>query len=237
MKIDYKDSDLVVAIHQPNYLPWLGYFYKIFKSDVFVFLDDVQYSNEGMHNYTYIKTSKGPFRLKYPVQQKFGDKILEVRSKDEMGWKEKHLSIVESNYRSAKYFNEIFSDYKRILLVRYADIVSLNTALIRFYVSRLGFSARFINSSELNINLARNERIITICKTLGAGVYYSGTGAKTYQDENQFRESGITIRYSDFSPIRYTQLWGQYQQNVTSLDFFMNCGYDWDYVLRNQQVQ
>jgi hypothetical protein len=190
-----------------------------------------------MHNYTYIKTPNGPYRLKYPVHQKFGDKIFEVRPKDELGWKEKHLSLIENYYRSAKYFNEVFDDYRRLLLAEYSDIVSLNTALIRFFVNRLGFSSRFINSSELKINSAKTEKIITICKTLGAGIYYSGTGAKAYQDENQFRESGIMVRYSDFSPTRYPQLWGQYQQNVTSLDFFMNCGYDWDYVLRNQHVQ
>ena len=61
----------IIAVHQPNYLPWLGYFFKIFQSDIFVFLDDAQFSNEGMHNYTYIKTAAGLFRLKYPVEHIF----------------------------------------------------------------------------------------------------------------------------------------------------------------------
>jgi hypothetical protein len=224
----------IIAIHQPNYLPWLGYFYKIFQSDIFVFLDDVQYSNEGMHNYTYIKTATGPFRLKYPVQQSLGDKINQVRPKDELGWKEKHLNIIESNYRSANYFNEIFGDYRGLIMKEYSDIVTLNTALIKFYVGKLGIKTEFVLASDLNINLTKSEKIIAICKALGADIYYSGTGARAYQVEEDFLSSGIELRYSVFKPFQYSQLWHGFQTNVTALDFFMNCGYDWERVLKNQ---
>ncbi len=227
-------SEIVVSIHQPNYMPWLGYFYKIYKSDFFVFLDDVQFSSEGMHNYTYIKTTKGPFRLKYPVWQNFGDQIVEVRSKDHLEWKTKHLHLIESNYKSARYFNLVFNDYKSVLLADYHNIVNLNTALITLFVSKLGFNARFLYSSEFNILQMKSNKIIAICKTLGAGIYYSGTGAKAYQNEDHFLLSGITIEYSDFTPFQYPQLWGGFQQNVSALDFFMNCGYDWELVLQNQ---
>jgi hypothetical protein len=225
----------IVAIHQPNYIPWLGYFYKIFLSDVFVFLDDAQFSNKGMHNYTYIKTNKGSFRLKYPVQQSLGDKINEVRPKDELGWKEKHLKIIESNYQNSEHFDEVFNDYKELILKEYSNIATLNIAFIDYFARKLGMVAEYIKSSDLKINLTKSEKIIAICKALGGNIYYSGTGAKAYQTEEEFKSFGIELRYSVFKPFQYPQLWEGFQSDVTALDFFMNCGYDWDLVLRGQK--
>jgi len=232
---DCKANCKIIAIHQPNYIPWLGYFYKIYQSDIFVYLDDAQFSNQGMHNYTYIKTVSGSFRLKYPVYQSLGDKINKVFTKDELGWKEKHLKIIESNYRNTHYFNEVFNDYKKLILADYSNIAELNTAFIDFFAQKLGINAEFIKASELNINLPKVEKIIAICNILGGKVYYSGTGAKAYQKEEYFNSFGIELRYSLFKPVQYPQLWGGFQSNVSALDFFMNCGYDWNRVLKSQE--
>ena len=231
---DEKDKK-VIGIHQPNYLPWLGYFYKIFQSDIFIFLDDAQYSNEGMHNYTYIKTQVGSFRLKYPVLQSLGDKINMVRAKDELGWKAKHLRILESNYCNAACFKEIFNDYRMLIMREYTDIVSLNISFIEFFSAKLGIGAEFMKSSDLGINLPKSEKIFAICKELGGSIYYSGTGAKSYQKEEDFGSAGIELRYSVFKPFQYPQLGQGFQSNVTALDYFMNCGYDWDRVLEYQK--
>ena len=231
-----KGSPKVIAIHQPNYLPWLGYFYKIYQSDVFVFLDDAQFSNQGMHNYAYIKTKNGSLRLKYPVQQSLGDKIIEVRSKDELGWKEKHISILESSYSDATFFKQIINDYKELIYQDYSNIAVLNSILIKFFCSKMGIHTEFLNSSDLGINSPKEEKIIKICKDLDANIYYSGTGAMAYQNKDNFSAFGIDLRYSVFSPFHYTQLWEGFQQNVTALDYFMNCGYNWDRVLESQKA-
>ena len=232
-----EESKKIIAVHQPNYIPWLGYFYKIYQSDIFVFLDDAQFSNEGMHNYAYIKTQSGSFRLKYPVLQSLGDKINEVRSKDELGWKGKHLAILESNYCEANYFREVYNDYKELILKEYLSIASLNIALIKFFAEKLGIKAEYTVGSDLNINSTREEKIIAICSALGGNIYYSGTGAKAYQKEENFRSFGIDLRYSVFKPFQYQQLWEGFQSNITSLDFFMNCGYDWNRVLDSQNQE
>ncbi|SMO50459.1 WbqC-like protein family protein [Saccharicrinis carchari] len=225
-----------IAIHQPNYLPWLGYFYKIYQSDVFVLLDDVQFSNKGMHNYTYLKTSNGPFRLKYPVNQNFGDQIKQVSSKDQINWKKKHLDTVAVNYKKAPNFEEVFEDYKIILEQQYKDIVDLNAAFILFYTKKMGIDTEFVRSSELNIASTRTEKIIDICKALDGTVYYSGTGAKAYQTSEDFDSQGIELRYSQFNPVEYPQLWDGFQSNVSALDYFMNCGYDFK-TIRDKQEQ
>ncbi len=83
-----------IAIHQPNYIPWLGYFYKIYQAQTFVFLDNVQYSNKGMHDYHYLKTPQGSFRIKIPIKYSFGDKIQDVLLNSQINWRENHLKQI-----------------------------------------------------------------------------------------------------------------------------------------------
>ncbi len=227
---------MIISIHQPNYIPWLGYFYKIYQSDIFVFLDDVQFSNEGMHNYHYLKTPQGSFRLKIPVEQHIGDLIMDVKTKDQLGWKEKHLKIIESNYKKAPYFDLIFNDFSSVLSKNYAGLSELNIALIEFFVNKLSIETKLVKSSELAIQSKREEKVLDICKILGGTVYYSGTGAKAYQNPDDFLQQGIELRYSTFTPFDYPQLWNDRQTNVTILDYLMNCGYAWNRVLDNQKI-
>jgi hypothetical protein len=226
----------VISIHQPNYIPWLGYFYKIFSSDIFVFLDDAQYSNEGMHNYHYIKTPQGPFRLKIPVKGSFGEPINSVITNDALFWKEKHLKTILSNYRRANYFEIIYIDFESLISKNYTNLAEMNEEIIKFVSRKFGFNTNFVNSSSLGIVAKQEERIIQICEKLNGDVYFSGKGAMHYQDEIHFRERGIKLEYSDFKPFKYPQLWNGFQENVTILDYLMNCGYNWDRVIECQRI-
>jgi hypothetical protein len=197
-------------------------------------LDDAQYSNEGMHNYHYIKSLQGPIRLKIPVQQTLGNKINEVRTKDELGWKANHLSLIETNYRKAEFFDEIYADFKYLLMQDYQSLSDMNASIISFINIKLDINTELINSSELYISTTREEKILDLCGALNATVYYSGTGARAYQKEENFIKRGIELRYLEFKPFEYTQLWSGYLKNVSIIDYLMNCGYDWKSVLRHQ---
>lgn len=223
-----------IAIHQPNYLPWLGYLYKIYQSDCFVFLDDAQYSNEGMHNYNYIKTGKGRFRLKIPVYQTLGNKILEVKTKDQLGWRERHLELIKSNYENAPFFDPVYKDIRDLIWQNEQVLSEFNISIIKFICGKLGIKCEFVKSSDLNINERKEERIIRICMMLGGEIYYSGAGAKAYQSEENFRDNGLELRYSEFRPFKYDQLGDGFIPNLSALDFMMNYGYDWNTVLKYQ---
>lgn len=223
-----------MSIHQPNYIPWLGYFYKIYQSDVFVFLDDVQYSTGGMHNYHYLKMPQGPFRLKIPVTQKLGDIICDVKTKDELGWKNTHLKSLEHNYKKAPFFDEVFDDFSALLRPDYASISEMNQKIIEFISVKFGINTQFVVSSDLNIRTVREEKVLDICNRLEATVYYSGTGARAYQNEDDFRSRGLELRYSQFVPFEYPQFYAGFQSNITILDFLMHCGYDWNRVISHQ---
>lgn len=223
-----------VGIHQPNYIPWLGYFYKIFESDIFVFLDDVQFSNKGAHNYHYLKTPQGSLRLKIPVEYNHGFKINEVRTKDELDWKKDHLNKLSLNYKKAPYFDEIFEDFKSILSHNYKNISVQNIEIIKFFAKKFKLDSKFVVASDLNIHTSREEKVLDICSATKATIYISGTGAKAYQQEENFIKRNISLKYSAFHPFKYKQLWGEeFLTNVSILDYLMNYGYDWNFIKEN----
>lgn len=223
---------MIISIHQPNYFPWLGYFYKIYQSELFVLLDDVQYNNEGMQNYHYIKTPQGKHRLKIPVKYSFGDSINIVKIRYDLNWVTKHLKTIEMSYKKSAYFPQIFEDYAILISKEFDSISDLNHSIIDWIITKFGFNTKIIKSSDLNIHSTKEERVIDICKQLHANIYYSGTGAKAYQNEQNFVNNGIELRYSTFKQIDYPQLWGAFQSDVSILDYLMNCGYDWQRVLK-----
>lgn len=216
---------MIISIHQPDYIPYWGYFYKISKADVFVFLDDVQFSNDNMHNWNRIKTPQGEFKLKIPVDYKFGDKIKDVRTKDELQWKAKHLKTIEHNYTKARYFKDIYPEFKDILLQDYNSLADMNIAVNSFICRGFGFDPQFIRSSDLHILTAKENRVIDICRSFGGTEYISGKGAAAYQDENHFIERGIKLTYTDYHAFEYKQLWGEFIPNLSIIDYVFNCGF------------
>ncbi|WP_097014654.1 WbqC family protein [Anaerocolumna aminovalerica] len=219
---------MIIAIHQPDYIPYPGYFYKIAQSDCFVFLDDAQYSNEGFSNWNRIKSPQGELRLKAPVQQTLGNLIQEVKTRDYLGWKQKHLKTLWMNYKRAKYFEPVYSDFESILLPEYENIADMNIAIIQLFCRKLGITKRFERSSSLGITTLKEERILDICTLLKGSVYLSGKGARVYQDSGHFLESGIELRYTDYHSIIYEQLWGEFLPDLSIIDYLFNHGYDWD---------
>ena len=223
---------MIVSIHQPNYIPWLGLYYKMFHSDVFVYLDDAQYSNVGDHNVNKIKTSQGEYKLKIPVEQHLGDRILDVRTKDELGWKEKHLKTITMNYSKAPFFDCFFPQLSEVIKNHEGNISDLNIKIDRLIMDGFGFATKIVKSSELDIHTAREERVIDICVALGASEYISGNGARAYEVEEHFTQRGIKLTYTDYKPIEYNQIWPKigFLPYMSAIDYIFNCGFDWNYV-------
>lgn len=222
----------VVAIHQPDYIPWIGFYYKVAHCDQFVYLDDAQYSNEADHNVNSIKTSQGAFRIKIPVEQHLGDKICDVRTRDELNWKEKHLKTFEMNYKKSSFFDDIYPRIQDVMNDVYSNIADFNIALNQMILDGFNIKTPIIRSSSMNISSVREARILDICKELGASEYLSGTGAKAYQEESHFTDIGIKLTYLDYKPIEYTQLWPKvgFLPCMSVVDYIFNCGFDWSTV-------
>lgn len=214
-----------VAIHQPNYLPWMGYIDKIANADIFVFLDDVQYSNEAGHNRNLIKVHNGTQYLTVPVEQHLGDNINQIRTKDEIPWKKKHLKSIELSYKRASHFNEVFPVMETCINKSYSNIAEMNANIIMEWCRLLGIKTKFTWASEYKLDSTREDKVIDICCLLGADEYISGNGARVYQDPEHFEQRGIKLEYQKFTPLTYPQLWGEFIINMSALDYFMNCGF------------
>ena len=221
-----------VGIHQPDYIPWLGLFYKMYLSDIFIHLDDVQYSNTAAHNFNVIKTAQGELRLKFPVEYHLGDVISDVRPKYELGWREKHLRTLEMNYSKARFFKDTFPELKDVFMVDYPNVAELNIAINEYIAQRFGITPKFVKSSEFAIDTKREEKVIDLCVAVEGTRYISGNGARIYQVPEHFTERGVELTYLDYKPITYPQVWKEFLPCMSVLDYIFNCGYDWDTVLK-----
>lgn len=221
-----------VGIHQPDYIPWLGLFYKMYLSDIFIHLDDAQYSNEAGHNVNTVKTPQGAFRLKFPVEQHLGDLINQVRPKYELNWNKKHLKTLEMNYTKAPYFKETYPEIKELYMTQFPNVAELNIAFNEFIAGKFGIRPRFVRSSELNISTARETRVIDLTKAVGGTRYISGNGARIYQTESHFTDRGVELTYLDYKPIAYPQIRGVFLPCMSALDYIFNCGYNFEYVVK-----
>jgi hypothetical protein len=220
----------IVAIHQPNYIPWLGYFFKIAHADKFVFLDNVVYPDSGFVNRNSIKTTSGPAWLTIPVISKGrrGQLIGAVETDNTRQWEERHLASLRCNYGRAPYFKETFAllePHYRAPTRNRSSLADFNIGVICSIVAYLGVSTQFIRARELNVSGQKTDLLVDICRGIGASTYLAGTGAKSYQEDAKFEENGITPVYSPFSQQSYPQLFGEFVANMSVVDVLMNCGY------------
>jgi hypothetical protein len=219
----------IVAIHQPNYIPWLGYFFKIAHADKFVFLDTVGYSHGSFVNRNSIKTPNGPAWLTIPILKsgRSGQLIGEVEPDNVYRWEVRHLATLRSNYGRAEFFKEIFA----LLEPHYCDtdnrksLADFNIGLICAVAAYLGISPQFIRSSQLNVSGRKTDLLLDICCAIGATAYLAGGGSRCYQEDVKFEDAGITPVYSPFAQRRYPQLFGDFIGNLSVVDILMNCGY------------
>lgn len=216
----------VFSGHQPNFIPYLGFFYKMLRSDVFVLDDDVQYSNDGLHNANFLKIGGSRYKIVVPVNVKFGDRINEARICYERNWVDKMLKTIKMNYGKTPFFEEGYEFMSRHLNAGYELLSDMNIAMISEIAERLGLQTKIvIASKDVPTDRKNNERNVYQCVQLGADVYYSGVGGKAYNDEQMYADDGIKIVYSDFKPFVYRQTGKEFVDNLSIIDYVMNMGF------------
>lgn len=197
-----------VAIHQPNYLPWLGFFSKISQADVFIFLDDAQYTKNSYINRVSVLCDGAAKWLTIPVRVPLGTSIRATRP-TAPSWADEHLERVSSYYKKAPARREALSELATIYASIDAsnDIATINMMLIRSLTSRLRIAADFRVASEFRHSEKRsNERLIALVSSVDErGIYLSGGGASSYQDPDLFQAAGLGIQFTVFSHPAYAQ--------------------------------
>lgn len=214
------------VILQPSYLPWLGYFDQLYKSDVFVLYDDVQYDKHGWRNRNRIKTPAGAQWLTVPVLTHGQGKPTnrEIRIDDRQAWGRKHLQALRVNYAKAPAFGEVVQRLEGVLLRPWERLFDLNYALLEAACDLLGLQRDIRLSSQMGIPGDKTERLVAICRALGADRYLTGAAAKDYLDERQFAENGIQVEYHRYRHPVYQQLHGAFVPYLSVVDVLMNHG-------------
>ncbi|PKR84631.1 WbqC family protein [Heyndrickxia camelliae] len=214
---------MIVGIHQPNYIPWYGFFHKMLSSDVFVILDDVLCSNKEERR-NVIKGSNGMISLAIPIINKKA-KIKEVVMNNQLNWKHRHIFTLQGCYQKAKYWEDLSPSFIDIYQHSGTKLVDLNLAFIEFIREYLDIRTPIIRSSEMSeVYGEKNTKLISICKSLGAHIYLSGLGAKSYMNEEDFRKNNIKVVYQYFNHPVYPQRWGSFIYNLSIVDLLFNCG-------------
>jgi hypothetical protein len=217
---------VTVVVLQPSYLPWLGYFDQMRRADVFVFYDDVQYDRDGWRNRNRIRTRQGWQWLTVPVMLKgrFGSLIGEIEIDNRSDWARKHLLSLEQSYARAPYLDSTYSALHAILSRGWEKLVDLNLALVTTLAEALGLRPTFKRSSELEAKGNQSQRLVAMCRELGADRYLTGDAASRYLDPALFAEAEIAVDYQNYRHPVYPQLHGEFIPYLSVVDLIFNCG-------------
>lgn len=216
-----------VAIFQPTYLPWLGFFKAIDWADRFVFLDDVQFEKHSWQSRNRIKSPQGDLVLTVPTVRNFPQNINEVKINYAQDWVKKHLDSMQSCYNKVPFFTEFFPVLEDIYQRVPKKIMDLNVIIIRQICEWLKIDTEFSFSSDLSTaDLHKNEKLIAILEKLGADQYIYAQGAKEYMEEarDQYSSKNIKLIPLCFEHPIYPQLHGNFMSHLSIIDAFFNCG-------------
>ncbi|MBI4611286.1 MAG: WbqC family protein [Candidatus Rokubacteria bacterium] len=215
-----------VAVHQPQYLPWLGYFDKMDRADCFVLLDHVQFKKNEWQNRNRIKTAAGWQWLTVPVLHRFPQAISEVGVNNRARWSRKHLQALVLNYAAAPFFETHRAFFEEVYSRQWAQLIDLALETLGYLVDALGIQTKLVPASSLALREAegKTERLIAICQALGGDTYLSGCGGLDYLDRQRFADAGIRLAFQDFRCPAYPQRFGPFEPNLSVVDLLFNCG-------------
>lgn len=223
---------MIVAAHQPSYLPWLGYLDKLAKADVFVVMDDLQYEPQNFQNRNRVKINNGASWLTVPLQAGAqGDRICDKKicngGSPKEHWQRRTWLTLETHYRRAPFF-ALYADELREVYTRPWDtLVELNLHVLDLARRWFGITRPIVRSSSLGLTGQKTDRILDMCRKLKAHAYLSGAGGSAdYLDVEQLGRAGISVVWQRFDHPTYAQRYGElgFVQNLAFLDLLLNHG-------------
>lgn len=232
---------MVVTIHQPEHLPWLGFFDKLRQAEVYVMLDHVQFRKHYFQNRNRIRSTQGPMWLTVPVRVsgRLEQAILEVRIDNEGNprWREKCWKRFVQCYQKAPHFAAHAPFFETLYRKEWRWLIDLNEEIIGYLCAALQIQVRWVRSSSLGVRGAKGELLRDICRAVGGTVYLSGVSGQTYLDPRLFAEAGIELRYQAFYHPVYPQRDDPFIPCLSAVDLLMNCGPASRQVLEGTGVQ
>ena len=213
-----------LAIMQPYFFPYIGYFQLIQCVDKFVVYDDVNYIKKGWINRNRILVNGVPTLITIPVKNASQNRLInETALASDRGWIPKFLKTLEQAYKKAPFFPAVFPNIEAILQADYANIAELNVATIRFVCSYLGLQTTLVSNSGgyANKHLKGQHRILDICLHESATTYINPIGGMELYDHALFEQHQVTLYFIKPAPTPYSQFGNEFQANLSMLDCLM----------------
>lgn len=221
----------VVAIHQPNFFPWMGFFDKIAVADIFILLDHVQFPKTGgTYTNRVMMLVNGEARwVSAPVVRNYHGvrSIIEMEYSVAEDWRTRVLKTMQANYAKAPRFHEVMPVLEKLVACADNSVAGYNIAAIYELVRQLGIDdSKIVRSSTLDCSGQSNEMLISLTRKVGGGIYMCGGGADAYQEESLFAEAGIELRHQNFKSLVYAQTGtADFVPGLSIIDAAMNLGW------------
>ncbi|HOX23132.1 MAG TPA: WbqC family protein [Elusimicrobiales bacterium] len=197
---------MILAAHQPQFMPWLGYFDKMLRCDSFVLLDNVQFKKNEWQNRNRVLMNGTPSWLTVPVLHRFPQNIDEVEiNSSGADWREKHLRTIKQSYCKAPFFEEVFALVSGLYAKRWEKLCPLNIASIELLREALAIKTPLALASVLKLEGASTHRLVDLCLKQGADTYLAGAGGHDYMDLSLFEQAGIKVIFQDYKHPEYAQ--------------------------------
>lgn len=219
-----------VAISQPTYLPWLGYFKMIQSVDLFVFLDNVQFQKQSWQSRNRIKDNQdGSLWLSVPLaSHKLEDKIVDIKiTSSKVNWQRKHLNSIKTYLGKTPYLREVVESLEASFDEEFTYLADLNIDLITRVSAKMGLNTKFYRASELNLQGNKTDLLLSLLTELNASSYLANQGSKTYlqYEEQRFKDLDIDLNYQQWQPPIYKQRGQEFVDKLAWVDPVSHLGY------------
>jgi hypothetical protein len=222
---------MLVAIHQPNFLPWLGFFDKINRSELFVLMDNAQFSKTGgtWTNRVQLIVNKEPAWVTVPIVRAYHGlrTIAEMEINDSQPWRAKLLRTIDMNYGRAPHYKDVAPVIHELIEHRTSDLAEYNLTAIRTICRALDLATPTQLGSKLRTEGRSTDLLVGMVEAVGGTAYLAGGGASGYQEDQKFREAGIDLIYQEFQHPIYPQFnTAGFKPGLSIVDALMNCGFE-----------
>jgi hypothetical protein len=216
-----------VVIHQPDFIPYLGFFHRFLHADLYIALDHVQFvhSNRSWTHRDKIKTQQGEKWLTASVRKAPRDTAINrIELSTATDWRQDNLRLLEQNYRKAPYYGELMPQLERLYVQPLHLLRDFNMASIEMLMDLLDVRIPWVWSGSLDPAGAKNELLVDLLQKVSATHYLSGMGARDYFDPSPFEAAGIEVVWQNFTHPAYPQLFGDFVPFLSAIDMLFNCG-------------
>jgi hypothetical protein len=213
---------VIVSIHQPAYLPWLGYFDKIRRADLFIYLDTVQFQKNSFQNRNRIRTKSGPIWLTVPVKTRgvlYDTPLKDLQIDIGQHWQAKHLNALKMNYSRAPMFQSIFPRLEQYYKRPWERLADLCWEMMIEFNNMLGIGTRIVKASALRgVEGGKSTLVLNLCRAVGATSYLSGSLGRQYLKLDDFSAAGIDLVFQDFVHPTYSQQYRGFEPFMGVID-------------------